>query len=205
MVEHLRYVIKYLLENNLMNCDSCSEGFIVDDCDNNSQDVGMVLGDATCKPKVTIWAEPIEEIQTPSELPTDGRSYYPNNAFDTITLKWRVDLRFSHRFDTNCNGELRVQVNELREKLKFHLLQLGFLKDSQSLVKNDVLKFMDECYCCELLTLHVTDVFGSFSDEAKASIGSVVVYFKTIHSQKLRCIIKNELPAFNKILNTNCK
>ena len=183
-VEQIRILIKYLIETNITDCNICTNNFNVCDCDNVDGEASVVApGDvfASC---VSIYSVPIEKRLNGQTLVNEGNNFYYNSNNKVSELSWQIVHRFKSEFDTNCTGNLRVLTNDKREKLKWQLEQFELLKLNENLTQvQTLLNLNNDFYCGQIDALIIEDVLSSYSNERELTIGEVVIYFKTIHTE----------------------
>ena len=183
-VEQIRILIKYLIETNITDCNICTNNFNVCDCDNVDGEASVVApGDvfASC---VSIYSVPIEKRLNGQTLVNEGNNFYYNSNNKVSELSWQILYRFKSEFDTNCTGNLRVLTNNNREKLKWQLEQFELLKLNDNLTQvQTLLNLNNDFYCGQIDALTIEDVLSSFSNERELTIGEIVIYFKTYHTE----------------------
>ena len=184
LTESIRILIKYLIETNITDCNTCTNNFNVCDCDNVDGEASMVApGDvfASC---VSIYSVPIEKRLNGQTLVNEGNNFYYNSNAKVSELSWQIVHRFKSEFDTECTGNLRILTNNKREKLKWQLEQFELLKLNENLTQvQTLLNLNNDFYCGQIDALIIEDVLSSYSNERDLTIGEVVIYFKTIHTE----------------------
>jgi hypothetical protein len=184
LTEQIRTLIKYLIENNLTDCVDCANNFKVCECDNSDGEASAVAPGEVFESCVVIYSVPIEKRISSQILNNEGANFYYNSTTKVSELSWQISHRFKSNFDTNCSGDLRKLTNDKREQLKWQLEQFELLKLNENLAQVQLLfNLNNDFYCGQIDALIIEDIISNYSNERELTIGEVVIYFKTIHTE----------------------